>query len=49
MFERAIAIRRDGQQTLTIFGRRNDTDGLSHAHRLAHPHEFVNHPSASVH
>ena len=49
MFERAIAIRRDGQQTLTIFGGRKDTDGLSHAHRLAHPHGFVNHPSASVH
>jgi len=49
MFERAIAIRDDGQQTLTIFGGRKDTDGLSHAHRLAHPHEFMNHPTASVH
>ena len=49
MFERAIAIRHDGQQTLTIFGRRKDTDGLNHAHRLTHPHEFANHPSVSVH
>jgi hypothetical protein len=49
MFERTIAIRDDGQQTLTIFGGRKDTDGLSHTHRLAHPNEFVNHPSVSVH
>jgi hypothetical protein len=49
MFERAIAIRNDGQQTLTIFTGRKDTDGLSHAQRLAHPAEFVNHPSVSVH
>jgi hypothetical protein len=31
MFERTIAIRDDGQQTLTILGARKDTDGLSHA------------------
>jgi hypothetical protein len=49
MFEWAVAIRDDGQQTLTIFGGRKDTDGLSHAHRLARPPEFVNHPSVSVH
>jgi hypothetical protein len=49
MLEWAITIRDDGQQTLTIFGGRNDTDGLSHARRLAHPPEFVNHPTASVH
>ena len=49
MFERAIAIRDDGQQTLTIFGGRKDTDGLSHAHRLAHPPASVNHPTVSVH
>ena len=49
MFERAIASPRDDQQTLTIFGGWKDTDGLSHARRLAHPHEFVNHPSVSVH
>ena len=49
MFERAIAIRDDGQQTLAIFGGRKDTDGLSHAHKLAHPPEFMNHPSVSVH
>jgi hypothetical protein len=49
MLERAITIRDDGQQTLTIFGGRKDTDGLSHARRLAHPPEFVNHPTASVH
>ena len=49
MFERTIAIRHNGQQTLTILGGRKDTDGLSHAHRLAHPHEFMNHPTASVH
>jgi hypothetical protein len=40
MFERAIAIRDDGQQTLTVFGGRKDTDGWSHAHRLAHPPEL---------
>jgi hypothetical protein len=45
----AITIRDDGQQALTIFGGRKDADGLSHAHRLAHPPEFVNHPSVSVH
>jgi hypothetical protein len=49
MFERTIAIRDDGQQTLTILGARKDADGLSHAHRLAHPHEFVNHQTAPVH
>jgi hypothetical protein len=49
MFERAIAIRDDGQQTLAIFGGRKDTDGLSHARRLAHPPASVNHPTASVH
>jgi hypothetical protein len=49
MFEWAIAIRDNGQQTLTIFAGRKDTDGLSHAHRLADPPEFVNHPSVSVH
>jgi transposase-like protein len=27
---------------------RGRTDGLSHAHRLAHPHEFVNHLSVLV-
>jgi hypothetical protein len=37
MFEWAIAIRDNGQQTLAIFGGRKDTDGLSHAHRLAFP------------
>jgi hypothetical protein len=40
MFERAIAIRDDGQQMLAIFGGRKDTDGLSHAHRLAHSAPF---------
>ena len=49
MFEWAIAIRDNGQQMLTIFGGRKDTDGLSHDHRLAYPPEFVNHPSVSVH
>ena len=49
MFERTIAIRDHGQQTLTIFGGRKEADGLSHAHRLAHPAEPVNHPSVSVH
>ena len=49
MFEWTIAIRDDGQQTLTILGGRKDTDGLSHAHRLAHPPASVNHPTASVH
>jgi hypothetical protein len=49
MFERTIAVRHDGLQTLTILGGRKDTDGLSHAHRLAHPHELMNHPTASVH
>ena len=49
VFEWAIAICSNGQQTLTIFGGRKDTDGLSHANRLAHPPEFVNHPSVSVH
>ncbi len=34
MFERAIAIRHDGQQTL--IGGRKDTDGLTHDLRLAH-------------
>ena len=49
MFERAIAIRDDGQQTLTIFGGRKDTDGLSHTHRIAHLPTSVNHPTVSVH
>ena len=49
MFERAIAIRDDGQQTLAIFGGRKDTDGLSHARRLAHPPASVNYPTVSVH
>ena len=49
MFERAIAIRDDGQQTLAIFGRWKDTDGLSHPDRPAHPPDLVNHPSVSVH
>src|SRR6516225_6708650 len=38
-----------GQQTLTIFGGRKEADGLSHAHRLAHAVEPVNHPSVSLH
>jgi hypothetical protein len=33
----------------TIFGGRKEADGLSHAHRLAHSAESVNHPSVSVH
>ena len=49
MFERAIAIRDDGQQTLAIFGGRKDTDGLSHTHRIAHPPTSVNYPTVSVH
>jgi hypothetical protein len=49
VFEWAIAICSNGQQTLTIFGGRKDTDGLSHANRLAHLPEFVNHQSVSVH
>ena len=49
MFERAIAIRDDGQQTLAIFGGRKDTDGLSHTHRIAHLPASVNHPTVSVH
>ena len=49
MFERAIAIRDDGQQTLTIFGGRKDTDGLSHTHRIAHLPTSVNYPTVSVH
>jgi hypothetical protein len=49
MFERAIAIRDDGQQTLAIFGGWKDTDRLSHGHRLAHPLASVNHPTVSVH
>ena len=49
MFKWAIAIRDNGQQTLAIFAGRKDTDGLSHAHKLAHPPQFVNHPSVSVH
>jgi hypothetical protein len=47
--QRAIAIRDDRQQMLAIFGGRKDTDGLSHAHRLAHPLPSVNHPTVSVH
>ena len=35
MFERTIANRDDGQQTLTIFGGRKDTDNLSHAQSLS--------------
>jgi hypothetical protein len=42
MFERAIAIRDDGPQTVTIFGGRKDTDGLSHTHRIAHLPTSVN-------
>ena len=49
MFERAIAIRDDGQQTLTIFGGRKDTDGLSHTHRIANLPTSVKHPTVSVH
>ena len=48
MFKWAIAIRDNGQQTLAIFAGRKDTDGLSHAHGLAHPPEFMNYPSVSV-
>ena len=40
MFERAIAIRDNGQHNLAIFGGRKDTDGLSHAHKLAHSARF---------
>ena len=47
MFKRTIAIRDDGLQTLTILGGRKDTDGLSHADRLAHPPASVNHPTES--
>jgi hypothetical protein len=49
MFERAISIRDDGQQTITIFGGGKDTNALSHAHRLAHPLAYVNHPTVSLH
>ena len=49
MFVRTIAIADNGEQTLAIFSRRKDTDGLSHAARLAHPSAHVNHMIVSVH
>jgi hypothetical protein len=49
MFERSIAILDDRQHTLTIFGGRKEADGMSHAHRLAHSAEHVNHLSLSAH
>ena len=42
MLERAIAIADDGEQTLAIFGRDDDADGLGHAAKLAHPAANVN-------
>ena len=32
-----------------LVGGRKGTDGLSHAHRLAHPAASGNHPTASAH
>ena len=49
MFERAISIHDDGQETITIFGGGKDTNALSHAHRLAHPPGYVNYSTVSVH
>ena len=49
MLERAAAVRDDGEQTLAIFGRNNDIDGLGHVARLAYPAAPVNPMSASVH
>ena len=44
MFEWAVAIRDDGQQTLTIFGGRKDTDGIVTPRRTCGP---CGHPVAS--
>ena len=49
MLERVIAIRDDGQQTLTIRSGRKDTDGLSHAHTTRTPARICESSVVSVH
>ena len=49
MFERTITVAGNGEQTLAIFGCDDNIDSLGHAARLAHPANYVNPLSASVH
>jgi hypothetical protein len=46
---RQIAIANDHQKARTLFGRKNDTDSLSHARNVAWFASRVNLVSASVH
>ena len=49
MLQRAVAVADNGEQSLAIFGRDDDADGLGHAARLARPAANVNLMKASVH
>jgi hypothetical protein len=49
MLQRAVAVANNGEQSLAIFGRDDDTDGLGHATRFARPAANVNLMKASVH
>jgi hypothetical protein len=49
MLERTVAVANNGGQSLEIFGRDDDIDGLGHAARFAHPRPNVNLVKASVH
>ena len=42
MLQRTVAVADNGEQSLAIFGRDDDIDGLGHAARFAHPAPDVN-------